>query len=85
MKYNIFSTLTLVLGRFFMDPDIFRIGSGFLPIRIRTQRKKADPDPEKTRIWNTDFSHSTLIIKSYGLLGVSASFSLEKNYEHIPV
>ena len=39
-KKKILLVLT-VLGRFFfMDPD-------FRPIRIRTQEKKFDPDPEK--------------------------------------
>ena len=42
MKYNIFSTFTLVLGRFFPDPDFSRIGSGFLT--------DLDPDSEKSLI-----------------------------------
>ena len=36
MKYNIFSTFTLVLGRFFLGSGFFWIGAGYL----------ADPDPD---------------------------------------
>ena len=41
MKFNIFSTFTLVLGRFFhgAGSGFFRIGSGFL----------ADPDPDSEK------------------------------------
>ena len=45
MKYNIFSTLTPVLGRFFHGSGFFRIGSGFLA--DPDLEKKADPDPGK--------------------------------------
>ena len=45
MKYNIFSILTQVLGRFFKDRD-----PDFWPIRIRTQKKKADPDLDPGKI-----------------------------------
>ena len=47
MKYNIFSTLTPVLGRFFTDPDFSGSDPDFWPIRIRTQEKNSDPDPAK--------------------------------------
>ena len=50
MKYNIFSILTQVLGRFFKDRD-----PDFWPIRIRTQKKKSDPDPGRKK---TDPKHS---------------------------
>ena len=39
MKYNIFSTFTLVLGRFFRGSGFFWIGPGFL----------ADPDPDSEK------------------------------------
>ena len=40
MKYNIFSTFTLVLGRFFFtDPDFFGLDPDFWPIRTRTRKK----------------------------------------------
>ena len=39
MKYNIFSTLNPILGRFFHGSGFFRIGSGFL----------ADPDPDSEK------------------------------------
>ena len=39
MKYNIFSTFTLVLGRFFTDPDFFGLDPDFWPIRTRTPKK----------------------------------------------
>ena len=56
MIYNIFSTLTQVLGRFFLgsgffsDPDFSGSDPDFWPIRIqiRTKEKKSDSDPEKT-------------------------------------
>ena len=44
MKYNIFSTLTPVLGRFFHGSRFFRIGSGFFA--NPDSEKKADPDPD---------------------------------------
>ena len=48
----------------------FWIGSGFWPIRIRTQEKKSDP--EKTRIRNTGFyAMSATFYCSYILLLVS--------------
>ena len=49
MKYNIFSTLTPVLGRFFhgSGSGFFRIGSGFLADPDPDLEKKADPDPGK--------------------------------------
>ena len=39
MKYNIFSTFTLVLGRFFYRSGFFRLGSGFF----------ADPDSDSEK------------------------------------
>ena len=61
MKYNIFSTFTLVLGRFYswirirIFPDRIRIfgRSGFV------LRKKSDPG-EKTRIQNTTWKARTV-------------------------
>ena len=47
MKYNIFSTFTLFLGRFFTNPDFSKWDPDLWPIRIRTQKKKSDPDPGK--------------------------------------
>ena len=57
MKYKFFSLYLLtVFTYFFMDPDPNFFGSDpdFRPIRIRTQEKKFDPDPEKNRTRNTD-------------------------------
>ena len=55
MKYNFFSTFTLVLERFFhgsgSGTEFFRIRSGFVTnldfwmIQIRTQEKNLDLDP----------------------------------------
>ena len=54
MKYNIFSTFTLVLGRFFHGSGFFRIGSGFSADPDPDPEKKSDPDPgQKNRIRNT--------------------------------
>ena len=47
MKYNIFSTFTLVLGRFFHGSGFFRIGSGFSADPDPDPEKKSDPDPGK--------------------------------------
>ena len=58
MKYNIFSTLTPILGRFFHGSGFFRIGSGFLADPDPDSEKKADPDlnlGKKNRIRNTDY------------------------------
>ena len=56
MKYNIFSTLTPILGRFFHGSGFFRIGSGFLADPDPDSEKKADPDPgKKKRIRNTAY------------------------------
>ena len=54
MKYNIFSTFTLVLGPFFMDPDKDFSGSDpdFWP--IRTQKKSL------IRIWEKKTGSETL-------------------------
>ena len=54
MKYNIFSTLTLILRHFFTDLDLdlsgfFRIGSGFLADPDPHSEKKADPDPGRKK------------------------------------
>ena len=49
MKYNIFSTLTPILGRFFhgSGSGFLRIGSGFLADPDPDSEKKDDPDPGK--------------------------------------
>ena len=57
MIYNIFSTLTQVLGRFFTDPDFSGSDPDFWPIRIRTQKKNL------IRIRKTETL--VLIIKNY--------------------
>ena len=48
--------LLTVFTYFFMDPDpnFSRSDPDLRPIRIRTQEKKFDPDPEKNRTRNTD-------------------------------
>ena len=54
MKYNIFFTFSLALGRFFHGYGFFRIGSGFLADPDTDLEKKSDPDPgKKIRIRNT--------------------------------
>ena len=60
-KYDIFFCLNLYLqfsGVFFMDPDPDfpdRVWI-FWSIRVWTQEKKSDLDPDnRTRIWNTGF------------------------------
>ena len=51
MIYNIFSSLTQVLGRFFhgsgSGSGFFQIGSGFLVDPDLNSEKKSGPDPEK--------------------------------------
>ena len=47
MKYNIFFTFSLALGRFFHGYGFFRIGSGFLADPDTDLEKKSDPDPGK--------------------------------------
>ena len=48
---------TVVLGHFFINPD-----PDFLPIGIRNQEKKSDPDPDKrTRIQTKEPGSETLV------------------------
>ena len=57
MKYNIFSTLNPILGRFFHGSGFFRIGSGFLADPDPDSEKKFDPDPKDR---NTGFNNKKL-------------------------
>ena len=47
MKYNICSSFTPVLGRFFHGSGFFRIGSGFLADLDTNSKNTSDPDPGK--------------------------------------
>ena len=65
MTYKKNSTLTQVLGRFFMDPDFSSSDPDFWPIRIRTQKKNCDPDPENK---NPDLKHCFTVLVPTSLL-----------------
>ena len=68
MIYNIFSTLTQVLGRFFLGSGFFRIGSGFLNDPDPDSEKKySDPDPEKNPGSETLLCPSSLISRNSSL------------------
>ena len=58
---------TSVFWRFFRGPDSGFSGSdlGFWPIRILTQEKKSDPDPEKT--WSETL-HTVLYLRQQKIL-----------------
>ena len=74
MKYNIFSTLTPVLGRFFTDPDFSGSDPDFWPIRIRTQKKSLIRIRKKTWIRNTAKMYADpviitlLVLKTIGVV-----------------
>ena len=71
------STCTSDFGGFFTepDPDCSVSDPDFWPIRIRTQEKMSDPDPEKTRSRNTGKNEQVLRVYSIFHAGLALALS----------
>ena len=83
-----FSTLTLVLGRFFHGSGFSRSDLDFWPTRIRTQEKKSDPNPGgKNQIRNTGFSYSSKCLEYMFVLKIIMNVvqSIKTNYTFLVV
>ena len=81
MIYKIFSTLTLVLGRFFHGSGFFRIGSGFLADPYQDSEKKSGPDTGKKPDPKHWLRHITCKLRRPGAFGslVTMEPKLNKN------